>query len=295
MNNRKHYIAALTAFIIWGFFSIPLRALSSFSAGQILYFRILFSALVLLVIGLGFRRQELKKDWQLLRSFSARERNQVLLMTLVGGLLLIVNWLVFIYVINTINIKTASFSYFICPVLTSVLAYFLLNEKLTRSQWLAIGICVLSCVLLGLNSALELGYSFVVAISYALYLVSQRKNKGFDRLTILTVQIIFSFIVLSCFYNVLVSTAPSGFKFYSITFVVGALFTVIPLFLNLYALNKIDSATVGVLLYINPLMNFVLAFVVFGERATTLQFIGYLLIVVAIVVFNYSNFERVMK
>ena len=195
MNNQKHYAAAISAFVIWGFFSIPLRALSDYSAGEILYFRITFSVIILLTTLLVFRKSAIRKDLALFKSFSSRQKKQLVALTLGGAALLIVNWLIFIYVINAINIKTASFSYFICPVLTAVLGNFLLKEKLTSLQWVAVLLCTVSCVLLGLNSVLELGYSFAVAISYALYLVSQRRNFGFDRLVILAVQISFAFVV----------------------------------------------------------------------------------------------------
>lgn len=292
MDTRKHYAAAVSAFIVWGFFSLPLRALNEFTAGEILYFRILFSVIILAGIVVGFRREEFKQDFTNLKSFLPAQRNRIIGLTLSGALLLIVNWLIFIYVINHINIKTASFSYFICPVLTAVLGNFILKERLTSLQWAAVALCIVSCVLLGLNSVLELGYSFAVAVSYALYLVSQRKNYGFDRLTVLAVQMIFALIVLTVAYPWLVNAAPVTLFFYGMIAVVAGVFTVLPLFLNLYALNRINSATVGILLYINPMMNFAIAFFIFHETITQLQLIGYLIILVALVLFNYPNLRK---
>lgn len=292
MNNQKHYAAAISAFVVWGFFSIPLRALKEYTAGEILYFRIACSVLILLAILLLFRKAKLRKDFALLKSFLPQQRNQFIALTLGGSILLIFNWLIFIYVINHINIKTASFSYFICPVLTAVLANFILKEKLNSLQWVAVMFCVVSCVLLGLNSVTELGYSFAVAISYALYLVSQRKNYGFDRLTILSVQMIFALTVLSFAYPFLVDAAPDAPFFYGMIAIVAGMFTVLPLFLNLFALNRLNSATVGILLYINPLMNFGIAFVIFHETVTQLQIIGYVIILVALVLFNYPNLKK---
>ncbi len=292
MNNHKHYAAAISAFFIWGFFSLPLRALNEFTAGEILYFRIACSVIILLVIILGFRKAELRQDIARLKTFPPGERNQIIALTLGGAALLIVNWLIFIYVINAINIKTASFSYFICPVLTAVLGNFILKERLTSLQWTAVMLCVVSCVLLGLNSVLELGYSFAVAISYALYLISQRKNNGFNRLNILAVQMIFALLILSITYPLLVDSVPTTLEFYGLIVLVAGIFTVLPLFLNLYALNRINSATVGILLYINPMMNFAIAFLIFHETITTLQVIGYCIILIALVLFNYPNLKK---
>ena len=294
MDNRKHYLAAISAFVTWGFFSIPLRALKEYSAGEILYFRILFSTLVLFVIIFGFKRNDIRKDLTFLRSFTPEKKRNVILLTLAGGVLLTVNWLTFIYIVNHINIKTASFSYLICPVITAVLGYVLIQEKMSSLQWVAVALCTLSCVVMGLNSALELGYSFLTAITYALYLISQRRNQGFDRSIILGIQVLFSFLILNIFYSQLITEIPTTAKFYSLIMVIAIVFTVLPLFLNLFALNRINSATIGILMYVNPLINFSVAFVVFGETVNAIQLTGYFLIVVALVIFNYPVMRFVM-
>ena len=286
MKNNKHYAAAITAFVIWGFFSIPLRALKDYAAGEILYFRILFSSLVLLAIVFLFRRAKWKQNWSYLYTLTKKHRREIIVLTLAGGVLLSVNWLIFIYTINNINIRTASFSYLICPVLTAVLAYFLLQEKLTPLQWVSVALCALSCILIGFQSLVELGYSMLVALSYALYLISQRRNQGFDRMIILCIQVAFSLLILSVFFAQLVNEIPSSGKFYSLILLIAIVFTVTPLFLNLYALNRLSSATIGILLYINPLLNFTIAFVVYHEAISSIQFFGYSIILIALVLFN---------
>ena len=292
MTNKKHYAAAISAFIVWGFFSIPLRALSDYSAGQILFFRIVFSLAVLVVVVLGFRRSSLQKDRDTLKTLSSNERTKVIALTLAGGLLLTVNWLTFIYIVNNINIKTASFSYLICPVITAVLGYVLIKERLTQIQWLAVFLCAVSCVIMGMNSRLELGYSILTAVTYALYLISQRINQGFDRLVVLGIQIAFSFIILSMVSNLLVPSVPHELSFYGIILVIAVFFTVLPLFLNLFALNRINSATIGILMYLNPLFNFTVAFVVFKEQISNLQLVGYGVILGALILFNLQNFRK---
>lgn len=292
MSNQKHYAAAISAFVIWGFFSIPLRSLKEYAAGEILYFRILFSLFVLAVIIIGFRRAAFKRDVETLRAVFPGQRRTVIGLTLVGGALLSVNWLTFIYIVNNINIKTASFSYLICPVITAVLGYVLIGEKMTRVQWIAVALCTVSCILIGINSALELGYSVLTAFTYALYLITQRKNQGYDRMIILGIQVAFSFLILSAIFPYLVYTVPSAPDFYLTILIIAVVFTVLPLFLNLFALNKINSATIGILMYINPIFNFTLAFMLFKEDISLIQLSGYSIILVALVLFNYQNIGK---
>lgn len=293
MNNRNHYIAAVSAFVIWGFFPLVLKALSDFTAGEILYFRIgMSSALLIVILGL-FLRSDWKADMAILRNIPAKDRNTTLLLTIAGAILLTVNWLTFIYTVNEINIRTASFSYLICPVLTAVMGFMILGERMSNLQWIAVSLCAASCVLMGMDSVSELGYSMTTAFTYGLYLVLQRKNSRLNRMTILGVQMVVSFFFLNLFYVFLVEEVPTDSRFYLLIFIIAVVFTVLPLFLNLFALTRIKSSTVGILMYLNPLINFTIAFLIFRESVGMYQLIGYSIIAVALVIFNYPHLKKV--
>jgi chloramphenicol-sensitive protein RarD len=293
MRISKHYSAAILAFVIWGFFPIPLRWLQSYPAGEIAFFRILLSLITLgLIIGIA-RRKALQDDVRRLQQLDRRQRRKAIWLTVAGAFLLGINWLLFIYIVNSVNVKTASFTYLICPVITAVLGSFILKERLTTLQWLAVALCAASCVLVGLNSAPELAYSLLTALSYALYLISQRTLQGFDRLTVLGLQVLIAFVGFLALYPYLVDGMPTEPWFYVVVMFIAVVFTVIPLFLNLYALNAINAATIGILMYINPLLNFILAIALYKETVTVLQACGYGIILVGLLLFNYNNFQKV--
>jgi len=239
-----------------------------------------------------FRNSKLRKDLSIFRTTSGSEKLKIISLWLGGGLLLTINWLVFIYTVNEVNNRTASFSYLICPVLTAVLGYVILKESMSVTQWGAVLLCAISCVIMGMNSVTELGYSVVTAVTYGSYLVLQRLYKEYDRMTVLSVQILFSFLLLNVFQLYEATSIPRTDSFYIITAIIAACFTVLPLFLNLYALVGINSATVGILMYINPIFNFTIAFLVFHEQVTLLQVVGYSFIGIALVIFNYPNFRK---
>ncbi len=293
MKPDKYYSAAIGAYLIWGFFPIPLRWLQDYPAGDILFYRILLSLVTLLVAITLFRRKAAKADWMRFRGLAKDQRQRVVLLTLAGAALLGVNWLLFIYIVNSVSIKAASFTYLICPVITAVLGNIMLKEKLSTRQWVAVGLCAASCIVIGLNSAPELAYSLLTATSYALYLITQRTNQGFDRLVSLGLQVFVAFIALIFLYNYLVSQVPSDPYFYFVASAIAVFFTVVPLFLNLFALNRINAATIGILMYINPLLNFLLAVTLYDESVTTLQLWGYCIILGALVLFNYGNLQKI--
>jgi chloramphenicol-sensitive protein RarD len=286
MKFSKYYLAAFVSFVIWGFFSLALKPLKSYPSLDILFYRVFLCAVIMLVISLFVRNKVLKDNIRKFQAMPTRQKRQVSMLTLGGGLLLTANWFFFIYVMNHISVKAGSFAYLVCPIMTTVIAFFVLDEKLSKWQWMAVLLSVLSCALLSYNSLADIAYSLIVALSYAFYLVSQRKNAGLDKFLVLTVQILFSALILLPFYPRYSAALPTAFSFYALIFVIGVLFTIVPLFMNLYALQGVTSSTMGILLYINPLMNFVLALVYFHEPINLIQIVAYSLILVSIIVFN---------
>lgn len=289
MRLSKYYLAAITAFVIWGFFSLALKPLHLYPSLDILFYRVFLCVVLMMGINLLFRKKTLKETRENFRLMSSTQKRNVVLLTLGGSLLLSANWFFFIYVMNHVSVKAASFAYLVCPILTTVFAYFILKEKLNKWQWTAVGLSIFSCVLLSFNHFMDIFYSLIVAATYALYLVSQRKNTAIDKFLLLTLQLTTTAIILLPFYPFYSSEVPTAFNFYFYLVIIVVLFTIIPLFLNLYALKGVNSSTVGILLYINPLINFFLAIFYYKEEITTFQIIAYSLILLSIIIFNSKH------
>lgn len=286
MKFNKYYASALIAFIIWGFFSLVLKPLHNYPSLDILFYRVFFSTTVLLVINFVFRINLLKNSLALFQSFSKKKKKNTILLTVSGGFLLVFNWFLFMYAVNHVSLQSASLAYLICPIITTVLAFIILKEKLDNWQWLAVAICVISCAILSYGHSTELIYSFIIATTFALYLISQRRNNEFDKFLILTIQLVIASLVLLPFYPKYGAAVPTESLFYMMMGLIVGLFTIIPLFLNLFALKGINSSAVGILMYTNPLINFFLALFYFKEDIQFSQLIAYSLIGISIIVFN---------
>lgn len=286
MKNTKYYLAAFFAFFIWGFFSLALKPLDNYSSLDILFYRVFFSVVLMVFINLAFRRNVIQDNWNHFIGLDLKKKNRTVVLTLGGALFLASNWFVFIFVMNHVSVKAASLAYFICPILTTVFAYYLLKERLSKGQWVAVMISVIACTLLSFHHFQDIFYSLVVATTYALYLVSQRKNSELDKFLILTIQLLFTAIIILPFYPNYSGTLPTEPLFYICLIIIVIFFTIIPLFLNLYALKGINSSAVGIMIYINPIINFLLAIFYYQEQVSWLQLGSYFLILVSIIVFN---------
>ncbi len=292
MRINKYFLSAFSAFFIWGFFSLALKPLHDYQSLDILFYRVFYATVLLLVINLFFRKEKIKNDLYIFKEFGKSEKIKTITLTVLGGFLLVFNWFLFIYCVNHVSVQSASLAYLICPIITTVLAYFILKEQLSRWQWLSVFIFVISCAILSYGHIKDLTYSLIIAISFALYLVSQRKNNQFDRFVVLTIQLVIASIVLLPFFPYYKAVTPIAPLFWILITLIVVLFTIIPLYLNLYALKGMDSATVGVLMYTNPLINFFLAFFYFNEGINFSQTIAYSLILLAIILFNERYFFK---
>lgn len=286
MQSKKYYLAALTAFLLWGFFSLALKPLANYPSIDILFYRITSAVILITGINLIFRQQKIKENLLLFKSLSKQEKVSIVKLTILGGVLLLFNWFIFIYILNHISIKAASFGYLICPIVTTILAFIILKEGLNKWQKASVLISIVACLILGYESLKDIFYSLMIAVSYALYLISQRKNKKLDSFVSLNLQMLVMFVVLVPFYPAYAGNVPTERLFYICLFFIVVFFTVIPLFLNLFALSGVSSSTVGIMLYLNPVLNFLIAIFYFKESVTTLQLIGYSIIFCSVLIFN---------
>jgi chloramphenicol-sensitive protein RarD len=286
MKNTRYFAAAISAFTIWGFFSLVLKPLSVYPSLDILFYRVFASAAIMLLISVIVRRKAGRIAKELYTAMPPGRRRGLVWQVLGGGMLLTANWFFFIYVMNHISIKAASFAYLICPVITAILAWYILKETLSKLQWVSVLLSLLSCLLLAFNSLSDLVYSLITACTYAGYLVSQRKDFGVDRFFVLTLQVVFAALLLLPFYPSYHGKIPTSVNFYESIAVIAVLMTIVPLFLNLYALKGLRSSTVGILLYINPLLNFAIAVIYYGERLDSLQIPAYAIILFSMILFN---------
>ena len=292
MKYPKHFLAAVSAFIIWGFMSFGVRPLRDYPSLDILFYRVFLCVILMLGINVVFRRKLMLENFQEIRTMPAKPKKKLIVLVLLSSIVITANWFFFIYVMNHISVNTASFAYLVCPIVTTVFAFFLLKEKLTKAQWLAVGLSLFSCGLLGIGHIMDIIYSLVIASTYALYLVMQKKITGIDKFLLLNIQLIISAVILLPFYPVYSGPVPVEGRFYFYLGIIAVMFTIIPLFLNLYSLKKINSSTVGILMYINPLINFFLAIFYYNEIITSTQILAYSIILISIVIFNAANFRR---
>ncbi|SMO58708.1 chloramphenicol-sensitive protein RarD [Solitalea koreensis] len=287
-------IAGAASAIIWGFFSIPLRNLKQlqYNAEEILIYRVITSLLLIWLAAVFFRRDKIRQDVQYIKGLSTPKRRRVLWLSILACLLVTANWFSFIYVVNNVSLRAGAFAYMVCPLLTALGGYFFLKEHLNKLKFISIGLALVSIFLLAMGFYQEVVWSVFVAVLYAGYLIIQRTIQNIDKFNFLGIQLFFS----SFFIIPLVIAHPHAFPmqvaFWINILIISIFFTIVPLYLSLYALIGITSSTLGILIYINPIIAFAVAFFYFHETVNSIQILSYGSLLLAVVVFNWEYIKK---
>ncbi len=290
-----HFFAAVLAAFIWGFFSIPLRLLKAYPSTDILYNRIFLSLFLVIIISLFFRKKQVVKDIELISTQNRKEKKKFFIQLFFSSLLITANWFAFIYVVNEVSLKSAAFAYMVCPIITAFLSYIFLKESFTKQKFIALFISFLSVIVLSYGFYQEVLYSVFIAVLYAAYLVIQKRILTIDKFNFLLIQLLISALLVLPFYlKSFVSFPMDGF-FWLMILIISIVFTIIPLFLSLYALIGISSSTMAVIIYLNPILAFSIAIIFYQEPTTFLQIVSYTFLIIAVLLFNWNYIKTIFS
>ena len=92
MRLNKYYSAAFLAFFIWGFFSFALKPLHNYPSLDILFYRVFFSVITMILINVFFRKNVIRKDWNHFKNSPSKQKRSIVSLTLGGGFFLTLNW-----------------------------------------------------------------------------------------------------------------------------------------------------------------------------------------------------------
>lgn len=244
------------------------------------------------VVTVLFRRAKLKENLKYFKSISKNSKYKIVGLNVLSSILLTGNWFSFIYVMNHISVRATSVAYLVCPIITTILAFFILREKLTKLQWTSVVLSGVGCILLSYSNLIDMVYSSLIGSTYACYLIIQSVNSKFDKFLILNFHMILAALILLPFFPSYSGAVPTEFKFYFYIEIIAVMYTIVPLLLNLYALSGIASSKVGMILNINPIIAFVLAGAVYHEALGGLQILSYAIIFLAVIIFNAKEIFR---
>lgn len=284
---RQALWAGLGAFGLWGLVPLYFKLLAFSGADEIIAHRVIWSVLFLLALLMvrhrsGFRRHV---------AVSGRVAGALLL----SGALVAVNWLVFVYAVNSDRVLQTSLGYFINPMVSVVLGAMVLRERLFGAQIAAVALAAAGTLWLTARAGEPPWLALALAFSFGFYGLTRKLTDVGP-----TVGLFWETLMMAPLAMVwlLLWPHPDGSAFVQadasgkLLLIGSGLVTVVPLVLFATAARGLPLIMVGLMQYIAPSISFCLAVFLFRETFTPDHAVAFGAIWSALALYTVATWHR---
>ena len=277
-------LAAALAYILWGLFPIYIKQVAAVPALEIVLQRSAWSLAVMLSLLLAMRR------FAWLRQVVRQPRTLALFA--LSALLLACNWLLYVWAVNAGRLLDASLGYFINPLVNVLLGYAVLHERPRPLQWAAVALAAAGVLWLALGAGHVPWVSLVLALSFGFYgLLRKTAPLGATEGLALETLLLAPLAVGGLLW--LGATGQGHFgqgdlRLDALLIAAGPA-TAIPLLLFASGARRVSMATLGLLQYLGPSIQFVLGVAVYHEPFSASRGVGFALIWAALALYSAAS------
>jgi chloramphenicol-sensitive protein RarD len=281
---NKGIWSGVAAYAMWGFFPIYWKLLQQVPALQLLGHRICWSFGLLTVYIL------LSRQWE---DFRAKAFNRRTIgIYAIAGVLLSINWLIYVWGVNAGFIVETSLGYFINPLLSVLFGVIFLRERLRPTQWIPVVLAAIGVIYLTVTYGRLPWIALSLAFSFGLYgLVKKLSPLGSVYGLTLETGIVFPIALV--YLAIVQSSGTGAFLHDGLTvdlLLIGAgIVTTIPLLMFASAAKQIPLNMIGVLQYLAPTIQFLIGVFVYKEAFDTTRLIGFSIVWLALIIFWVEN------
>lgn len=271
-TDRTGFLQGLGCYLLWGVMSLYWNLLSAIPALQVLSWRMAWSAVFVIVLCVVVKRTRflhLLRDPRAVRTFVA------------SGLIITVNWGVYVYAASTGHVLETSVGYYLCPLCAIALGMAVFRERLTRMQWVATALAAAGVAFFIVVHGGEYWIILALAISFSVYGAVKKKG-GYPALQGMAFESLITGVLgvvllaagaMAPWIWQLTPAVPNAIAVYDPALLAALLvgsgvLTAVPLLLYSAAANRISMTMIGFLEYVSPTMSLILAVGFFGEEFT---------------------------
>ena len=289
-DARRGTLYGAGAYAIWGVFPLYFHLLAPAGAWEILAHRILWT-LVFCGTVLAARR-----DFSWCRSVFANPR--MLGAVTLAGVLLAVNWTIYVAAVMAHHVTEASLGYFLNPIVTVAIGVVVLREKLRSLQWLAVAIGLTAGIYLTVDFGRPPWIAFGLALSFALYgLMKKRLGTtltAFQSLTSETAVLVPVAIAILVWVEVSGQTTLAvDSPVHPLLMASTGLVTAAPLLLFAGAARRVPLVTIGLLQFITPVLQLLCGVLLLGETMSASRWVGFGIVWIALLVLTVDSVRSV--
>lgn len=274
-------VYAFAAYLLWGFLPLYFLLLAPMGPFEVVGWRILLSLVFCAVLLTVLR------TWGKLVAILRTPR--LVLWTIIAGVLIYVNWQVFLIGTLTGHVIEGSLGYFINPIVTVLLGVLVLGERLRPAQWAAIGISVIAVAVIIVGYGSVPWIALTLAASFGAYgLVKKQIGPSVDAVSGLTLEslwltpiAIVQLVVVSVTGGLVIGTVSGG---HTALVLLAGVATATPLLFFAAGTRRTSLTVIGLLQFVAPIMQFLTGVFIAEEPMPLERWIGFSLVWVALVV-----------
>ena len=286
-TTRAGLAYGVGAYVLWGAMPLYLRLLRHVPPVQVLAHRVLWSVLLLAVVVVLLRR---------LPGIRAAASPRVLGTLAASAVLIAINWLVYIWAVTHAHVLEASLGYFINPLVNVALGVLVLRERVRPVQMAAVAVAAAGVAAMALGGG-ALWISITLALSFGTYGLL-RKVVAIDALGGLFLE---TLILAPFAAGVLLYAGHGGEAAFGrdgttdLLLAASGAITAAPLLLFAASARRLRYATVGLLQYIGPTLQFLQAVLLFGEPLRPVHFVTFGLIWTGCALYAWDSLRAVRQ
>jgi chloramphenicol-sensitive protein RarD len=274
--------SAIGAYLLWGVLPLYFLLLRPTEGWELVAWRVALSFVFCLLL------LAVTRGWKPLMAIVRQPR--LLALTALAGVLIYINWQVFVLATLNGEIVETSLGYFINPIGTMLLGVFVLKERLRRLQWVAIGIATIAVLVIVFAHGTFPWIALSLTASFGIYgLVKKKIGPSVDALSGLTLE---SFWLLPVAVVQLIAvglttgiTMGAHGPLHAGLLAFAGVATAVPLLLFAAGTRRIGLTVIGMIQFITPIMQFLVGVLVMHEPMPVERWIGFGIVWIAIAVF----------
>ncbi len=287
-NFTKGLISTTSGSFFWGFLgTIYFQYISFIGFWEVVVHRSLWTLFILLIT------TTLLKRWKIFINLIIDIKKVTILF--VTGLLILGNWTLWIYAVSTDKIIDSSFGYFIFPIISVFLGFLFFKEKLNKQRIISVLLVVVSSLYLLINMNTLPWVGLGVAFLWSAYNLLRKKiNVETDIGLLIESLFILPIIIIILYYVVITNNNDFNIQNISLAslIILAGPMTLIPLFLYVKGVELAGLGPSGMIFFIVPTGQFLLGFFYFNEPFSTNEFISFIFIWIAVLIYLRDLYEN---
>ncbi|WP_029262241.1 MULTISPECIES: EamA family transporter RarD [unclassified Microbacterium] len=272
-----------SAYLLWGVLPLYFLLLVPTGPWEVVAWRVLLSFVFCILL------LTVTRGWA---PFGVILRQPKLLgWTALAGLLIYVNWQVFLIGTLSDNVVETSLGYFINPITTVLLGVFVLKERIRKLQWAAIAIATIAVVVIIVAYRAFPWIALSLTASFGVYgLIKKKIGPAVDAVSGLTLES-FWLIPIAVVQLIVVATTPAGITMggngwvHAVLLAFAGVATAVPLLLFAAGTRRINLTVIGMIQFITPVMQFLIGVAILHEPMPPERWAGFVIVWIAIGVF----------